>query len=119
MHDLLNYLSGRGVLTILVVAQHGIVGPGLGGPLDVSYLADAMLVFRHFEADGAVRKAVSAFKKRYGQHEHSIRELQIEPGGIQVGPPLRGFQGLLAGTPVLSGDQGTLLRAAMPPIVDE
>jgi circadian clock protein KaiC len=99
MHDLLHYLSGQGVLTILVVAQHGIVGSTLAGPIDVSYLADAVLLFRHFEANGEIRRAVSVFEKRYGDHEKMIRELVITGGGIQVGEPLRGFRGLLTGNP--------------------
>ncbi|HEX8694922.1 MAG TPA: ATPase domain-containing protein [Longimicrobium sp.] len=101
MHDLLHYLSGQGVLTILVVAQHGIVGSTLAGPIDVSYLADAVLLFRHFEANGEIRRAVSVFKKRYGDHEKMIRELLITGGGIQVGEPLRGFRGLLTGNPAV------------------
>lgn len=99
MHDLLHYLSGQGVLTILVVAQHGIVGSTLAGPIDVSYLADAVLLFRHFETNGEIRRALSVFKKRYGDHEKMIRELIITGGGIQVGDPLRGFRGLLTGNP--------------------
>ncbi len=99
MHDLLQYLSGQGVLTILVVAQHGIVGSTLAGPIDVSYLADAVLLFRHFEARGMIRRAISVFKKRYGDHEKMIRELMITGEGIQVGDPLRGFRGLLTGNP--------------------
>ena len=101
MHDLLQYLSGQGVLAILVVAQHGIVGSTLAGPIDVSYLADAVLLFRHFEANGEIRRAVSVFKKRYGDHEKLIRELVIREGGIEVGEPLRGFQGLLTGNPAV------------------
>ena len=99
MHDLLHYLSGQGVLTILVVAQHGIVGSTVAGPIDVSYLADAVLLFRHFEARGMIRRAISVFKKRYGDHEKLIRELIITGGGIQVGEQLRGFRGLLTGNP--------------------
>ena len=99
MHDLLHYLSGQGVLTILVVAQHGIVGSSVAGPIDVSYLADAVLLFRHFEARGVIRRAISVFKKRYGDHEKLIRELTITKDGIAVGEPLYGFQGLLTGNP--------------------
>ncbi len=99
MHDLLHYLSGQGVLTILVVAQHGIVGSAVSGPVDVSYLADAVLLFRHFEANGVIRRAISVFKKRYGDHEKTIRELIITGDGIQVGEQLRGFRGLLTGNP--------------------
>jgi circadian clock protein KaiC len=110
MHDLLHYLSGQGVLTILVVAQHGILGPALGGPVDVSYLADTVLLLRHFESDGSIRQAISVFKKRYGEHEKRIRELSMAAGGIRVGEPLSGFQGLLTGTPSFSPDEGVLIR---------
>lgn len=99
MHDLLQYLSSQGVLTILVVAQHGIMGSTLAGPLDVSYLADGVLLFRHFESRGMIRRAISVFKKRYGDHEKLIRELRITSGGIEVGEPLSRFQGLLTGNP--------------------
>jgi circadian clock protein KaiC len=70
-------------------------------PLDVTYLADTVLMFRFFEADGAVHKALSVVKKRTGQHEHTIRELFIESDGIRVGPPLDRFRGVLTGVPVL------------------
>ena len=112
MHDLLHYLSGQGVLTILVVAQHGIVGSTVAGPVDVSYLADAVLLFRHFETAGTLRRAISVFKKRYGDHEKVIRELMITGQGIQVGEPLRGFQGLLTGNPSALGDVGGDRRAS-------
>ena len=109
MHDLLQYLSSQGVLTILVVAQHGIMGSTLAGPLDVSYLADSVLLFRHFESRGMIRRAISVFKKRYGDHEKLIRELRITSGGIEVGEPLRQYQGLLTGNPApLTHDQGDL-----------
>lgn len=108
MHDLLHYLSGKGVLTILVVAQHGIIGPTLGGPVDVSYLADAVLLLRHFEARGTIRQAISVFKKRYGDHERQIRELCMAEGRVQVGQPLSGFRGLLTGTPIFTGESADL-----------
>lgn len=110
MHDLLQYLSGQGVLTILIVSQHGILGPSLGGPVDVSYLADTVLLLRHFEAEGAIRQAISVFKKRYGNHEKQIRQLSMSEDGIRVGEPLSAFQGLLTGVPKFMGDQSRLNR---------
>jgi circadian clock protein KaiC len=100
MHDLLTYLSKRGILTILVVAQHGVIGQRVQGPVDVSYLADAVVLTRHFELDGALHQAVSVFKKRYGTHERRIRELIIEEGGLSVGEPMDVSRGILVGQPV-------------------
>ena len=110
VHDLLQYLSGQGVLTILIVSQHGILGPSLGGPVDVSYLADTVLLLRHFEADGAIRQAISVFKKRYGNHEKQIRQISMSEDGIRVGEPLSAFQGLLTGVPKFMGNQNRLNR---------
>jgi circadian clock protein KaiC len=103
MHELLAYLSQRGVLTILVLAQHGLVGP-IESPLDISYLADGVLMLRYFEFDGTVRRALSVVKKRSGNHEHTIREFKLSHQGITVGVPLRGFRGIFSGTPVYEGD---------------
>lgn len=100
MHDLLASLSKQGVLTILVVAQHGVVGRQLHAPVDVSYLADAVVLTRHFEADGALHQAVSVFKKRYGSHERRIRELFIREGGLELGEPMEEATGILQGHPV-------------------
>jgi len=100
LHELLTYLNNRGVITLLVLAQMGLVGSAMQTPIDVSYLADNILVFRYFEAHGEVRKAISMMKKRSGSHERSIRELRLEPGAIQVGAPLSNFQGILTGSPV-------------------
>ena len=100
LHELLTYLNNRGVVTLLVLAQMGLVGSAMQTPIDVSYLADNILVFRYFEAHGEVRKAISMMKKRSGGHERSIRELRLESGAIQVGAPLAKFQGILAGSPV-------------------
>lgn len=99
LHDLLMYLGQKGVLTLLIVAEHGIVGKPLSGPADVSYLADSVVLIRYFEAEGAVRKAISVVKKRTGAHESTIREYEITTAGIRVGPPLTGFHGVLTGTP--------------------
>jgi circadian clock protein KaiC len=108
MHELLSYLSQRGVLTLLVLAQHGLVGP-MDTPLDISYLADGVLMLRYFEYDGQVRRALSVVKKRSGNHEHSIREFKLSSEGIRVGPPLRGFSGIFTGTPEYRGEEAPLM----------
>jgi circadian clock protein KaiC len=104
MHELLTYLGQQGVVTILVLAQHGLVGP-MDTPLDISYLSDAVLMLRYFEISGAVRRALSVVKKRSGNHEHSIREFQLTENGIQLGPPLHQFSGIFSGNPRFTGNQ--------------
>jgi circadian clock protein KaiC len=108
MHELLSYLGQQGVLTILVLAQHGLVGP-METPLDISYLSDAVIMLRYFEYSGTVRRAMSVVKKRSGEHEPTIREFKLTPHGISVGPPLTGFQGVFSGTPVYIGDSTPLM----------
>ena len=108
MHELLNYLSRRGVLSFLVVAQHGVVAPNLDMPVDISYLADTVLLLRHFEAEGTLRQAISVYKKRYGNHERRIRELRFQPGSIEIGEPLTQFSGILSGTPDYRGEAQNL-----------
>ena len=108
MHELLSYLSQLGVLTFLVLAQHGLIGP-MDTPLDISYLSDAVLMLRYFEFDGTVRRAISVVKKRSGRHEHSIREFRLSHHGVQVGPPLKGFNGIFSGTPTYVGESSPLL----------
>lgn len=103
MHELLSYLGQQGVLTILVLAQHGLVGP-MNTPLDLSYLSDAVVMLRYFEAGGSVRRALSVVKKRSGHHEHTIREFSLSSQGIGVGPPLTNFRGILTGSPQYIGD---------------
>jgi len=98
LHELLSYLRQRGVLTFLLLAQHGFVGE-MNGPIDVSYLADTVVVTRYFEAGGRVRKALSVLKKRSGTHEDTIRELDVSDRGVIVGEPLTGFRGVLTGIP--------------------
>lgn len=98
LHELLAYLAQRGILTIMTIAQHGLVDQPVA-PIDVSYLADSVLLFRYFEMDGQVRKAVAAVKKRSGRHETTIRELVLGAGGVRLGPPLDDLQGILAGSP--------------------
>ncbi|MCP3387580.1 AAA family ATPase [Bradyrhizobium sp. CCGB12] len=102
MHELLTYLGQQGVLTILVLAQHGLVGP-MDTPLDISYLSDAVLMLRYFEVAGTVRRALSVVKKRSGQHEHTIREFRLSSAGIKLGPPLKQFSGIFSGNPRYTG----------------
>ena len=106
LHELLSYLRQCGVTTVLTMAQHGMTGSTMATPVDVSYLADAVLVFRYFEAGGRVRKAISVLKKRGGSHEDTIRELSFGPDGIHVGPALEEFRGILTGVPVYLGEVG-------------
>jgi circadian clock protein KaiC len=110
LHELLTYLGQQGVTTILILAQYGLVGSGLETPVDASYLADAIILLRYFEAGGAVRKAISVVKKRSGEHETTIRELGFHSDGLRVGEPLREFQGVLAGKPTYVGESGPLMR---------
>ncbi|WP_028138009.1 ATPase domain-containing protein [Bradyrhizobium japonicum] len=102
MHELLSYLAQQGVLTILILAQHGLVGP-METPLDISYLSDAVVMLRYFEFRGTVRRALSVVKKRSGNHEHSIREFRLGSRGIKLGPPLQEFSGIFSGNPHYSG----------------
>jgi circadian clock protein KaiC len=108
MHELLTYLNQQGVLTILVLAQHGLVGP-MDTPLDISYLSDSVLMLRYFEYAGTVRRALSVVKKRSGNHEHTIREFRLTPKGLSLGPPLTQFTGIFSGTPSYTGDAAPLL----------
>jgi circadian clock protein KaiC len=103
LHELLAYLNNRNILTLMIVAQAGMIGSSMQTPVDVSYLADNILVLRYFEAHGAVRQAISMIKKRSGGHERTIRELILGPDRIRLGEPLKDFQGVLSGIPVLIG----------------
>jgi circadian clock protein KaiC len=108
MHELLSYLAQQGVLTILVLAQHGLVGP-TNTPIDLSYLSDAVLLLRYFEVAGFVRRALSVVKKRSGEHEHSIREFRLTRHGVKLGPPLKEFNGILSGAPQFVGQTFPLM----------
>ncbi|HZQ94821.1 MAG TPA: ATPase domain-containing protein [Candidatus Sulfotelmatobacter sp.] len=99
LHELLTYLNNRGIVTLMVLAQMGLVGSAMQTPIDVSYLADNILVLRYFEAAGQVRQAISMMKKRSGGHERWIRELRLGPDKISVGGPLSDFHGVLSGSP--------------------
>lgn len=107
MHELLSLLAQRGVTTIIVMAQHGLLGTMMT-PVDVSYLADTVLLLRYFEAEGRIRKAISVVKKRSGPHEDTIRELTLSRHGIQVGAPLVSFSGVLTGVPRYLGQPSAL-----------
>ena len=108
MHELLSYLNQRGVVTLLILSQHGIVGE-LRSSLDLSYLADTVTLMRYFEVEGVVRKAISVVKTRTTAHERTIREFQLRSDGLQLGDPLRGFSGVLSGVPGWSGTTGDLM----------
>ena len=105
LHELLGYLSNRGVLTLLIVGQSGLLD-NVHDPLDVGFISDTVILVRFFEADGTVRKAVSVVKKRPGQHDTSIREFSLGPDGVVVGPQLEGFEGVLTGVPRSRQDPG-------------
>jgi circadian clock protein KaiC len=109
LHELLQYLNRQGATTFLTVAQHGLVGD-MKTPVDLTYLADAVILLRYFEALGRVRRAISIMKKRAGPHESTIREYQIGSRGVTLGEPLTGFQGVLRGVPELVGDAELLRR---------
>jgi circadian clock protein KaiC len=109
MHEMLSYLSQQNVVTILIMAQHGMIGK-MDSPLDISYLSDTVLLMRYFEADGSIHQALSVVKKRTGRHERSIREFQITPQGLRVGEPLQQFQGILTGVPTYTGASSPLMK---------
>ena len=110
MHELLSYLNERGVASLMIVAQHGIVGSNMQTPLDVSYLADSVVLLRFFEFQGTVRRALSVMKKRSGPHESTIREFQIGPDKLHVGKALTDFQGVLTGVPQYLGASTPLFK---------
>jgi len=104
IHQLLSFLNRHEVLTILIMAQHGMVGV-VEAPIDLSYLSDSVLLLRFFEAQGEIRKAISVLKKRVGTHERTIREFRLGAQGLAVGEPLTDFQGIMTGIPTYLGSQ--------------
>lgn len=104
IHQLLSFLNQHDVLTILIMAQHGIVGV-VESPIDLSYVSDSVLLLRFFEAHGEIRKAISVLKKRVGTHERTIREFRLDGQGLEVGEPLTDFQGIMTGIPTYLGSQ--------------
>ena len=107
LHELLMYLSERGVATLLIGAHQGLIGTQMHTPVDASYLADAVIVMRYYEDRGEVKQAISVMKKRGGDHERTIRRFSLEPGGIRVGEPLRELRGVLTGVPVYATEPPT------------
>ena len=99
LHEILTYLGQRGVASMLIAAQAGLVSSQMSTPVDASYLADAVLLLRYFEAEGEVRQALSVMKKRGGDHERTIREFRMQGGKIRVGEPLREYRGVFTGVP--------------------
>lgn len=108
MHELLTFLNQHGVVTVLVLAQHGLVGT-MASPIDMTYISDTVVLLRFFEAGGRIRRAVSVLKKRTGFHEDTIREYAIGSAGVKIGSPLAGFQGVLSGVPTFHGENEDLL----------
>jgi circadian clock protein KaiC len=104
LHELLTF-GQSGVATLLIGAQHGLIGMQMQTPVDASYLADAVVILRYFEAGGMVRQAISVLKKRGGAHERSIRDFSLSSSGIHVGQPLRQFRGILTGVPIALDDR--------------
>lgn len=105
LHELLSFLGSRGVSTLMILAQHGGLGSSRATMEDLSYISDAVLLFRHFEFAGETRQCLAAYKNRGGAHERTIREMRLGPRGIRIGAPLRAFQGVLGGTPDYIGDR--------------
>jgi circadian clock protein KaiC len=109
LHELLTFLRQQGVVTIITLAQHGIIG-ATQSPVDVTYIADTVVLLRYFEAAGRVKKAVSVIKKRSGAHEDTIREFRIDRSGLRVGEPLMEFQSVLGGVPTFHGNKEEMLK---------
>ena len=109
MHEFLQYLNRQGAMTFMTVAQHGLIGD-MQAPIDMTYLADTVILLRYFEASGNVRRAISVIKKRSGWHETSIREYHISKGGITLGEPLEAFNRVLQGEPTYSGEKNPPLE---------
>ncbi len=111
MHEMLSYLNQQGVVTMLVLGQHGIVGD-VRSEIDLSYLSDTIVLFRYFEARGNVLKAISVAKSRTTEHQGSIRQFRLTNSGVEIGKPLKDFEGVLTGLPNYRGT--TALLSAEP-----
>jgi circadian clock protein KaiC len=109
MHELIQYLNRQGANTFVTVAQHGLVGE-MRAPVDMTYMADTVILLRFFEMLGSVRRAISVIKKRTGRHEDTIREFTISEAGLMLGKPLHEFQGVLRGVPTFIGDAAPFLK---------
>jgi len=108
MHELLSYLAQQGVVSLMILGQHGVTGD-LRTDVDISYLADTVMMLRFFEAEGEVRKSIAVIKTRTSDHERSIREFRIDQNGISVGEPIRAFSGILSGSPVYAAGPKDLM----------
>jgi circadian clock protein KaiC len=108
LHELLAFLNQRGVISLMTVAQHGLIG-NMNTPVDLTYLADTVILMRYFEQGGGIRKAISVVKKRTGHHENFIREFQLDERGVRVGEPLTEFHGVLSGIPTFQGGAKKML----------
>lgn len=109
LHELLAFLNHRGVVSLMTVAQHGLIGQ-MHSPVDLTYLADTVILLRYFEQGGGIRKAISVIKKRIGEHETFIREFRLDRGGVHVGEPLEQFHGVLTGVPTFEGPPDQMLQ---------
>jgi circadian clock protein KaiC len=110
LHELLSFLNQQGVTSLMVLTQQGLIGTAMHGPIDLTYLADTVVLLRYFELHGKVRQAISVIKKRSGDHERTIREFKITRSGITVGPPLEDFHGVLSGIPQITGNGSSPAR---------
>lgn len=110
MHELVSYLAQQGVVTLMTLGQHGVMG-NLRLDVDISYLADTVVMLRFFEAEGEVRKSIAVIKTRTSDHERSIREFKIDRDGVSIGAPVLGFTGILSGQPVLTSSTGELFAS--------
>jgi circadian clock protein KaiC len=113
IHELLSFLSNNGVTCVMTLVQHGIFGNPVDEAVDVSYLADTVVLMRYFEVNGSVRQSISVVKKRSGNHERTIRECRVGIGGLRVGEPLRDFQGVLTGVPNYTGPKQPLMNVEL------
>jgi circadian clock protein KaiC len=101
LHEMLTYLGQQGVVTLMIVAQRGLLGSGMQTPVDASYLADTVIALRYFETKGELRRAISVIKKRSGAHEETLREMRLTKGGLTLGMPLHNFHGVMSGIPAV------------------
>jgi circadian clock protein KaiC len=108
MHEISTYLNQKGIITLLLLANHGLVGP-MSASVDLTYLSDTVVLLRYFEAHGRIRRAVSIVKKRTGAHEDTIREFTLSSKGLSVGDALTKFSGVLTGVPTYHGSEEHLM----------
>ncbi len=113
LHELLAYLNNHNIVTLMTLAQHGMIG-SMQSPVDLTYLADTVILTRYFETQGCIKKAISVIKKRTGLHENSIREYLITAKGVSVGPALSEFEGILTGVPRFHGAKSSILKVGKP-----